>query len=970
MTIAVVLLAMAPSSAARSAHGAATDEVRLKQVWLNQVRQKPDTTHDRRDRRDLRDRSVRLQPDRAARPPNFIVVFADDLGYADIGPFSSLEGPARPRTPNLDRMAAEGVRLTNFYVAQAVCSASRAALLTGSYSNRIGITGALNHRATHGINTNEITIAELLKTRGYATAIYGKWHLGHERPFLPLQHGFDEYLGLPYSNDMWPRHPQQKGFYPELPLIDGDKVVKLDPDQSQLTTTYTERAVRFVERNRDTPFFLYLAHAMPHVPLFVSNKHRNTTAHGLYGDVIAEIDWSVGQVLDAVRRAGLDDNTLVIFTSDNGPWLSYGNHAGSAKGFREGKGTTFEGGVRVPFVARWPGRIPKGATGAVPAMTIDLLPTFARLAGAEVPHDRIIDGRDMWPLLANTANAAPPHEALFFYWGTELHAIRSGRWKLHLPHPYQSLERAGSDGSPGVYVRRELELSLFDLDADRAESTNIADRHPEVVTSLLEAAERARDDLGDSLTKRVGKNVRPAGTIESTQPARRPNVLLIMADDLNDDMATFGHGIVKTPNLDRLAARGVRFDRAYTQFPLCSPSRVSLLTGLRPDSTGVHDLQTDFRTVIPNVMTLPQLFKSNGYVAARVGKIYHYGNPGQIGTSGLDDSASWDAVINPRGIDKDEEAKLTNFTPARGLGSALAYYASPAADADHTDGKVAAETIALLEKHKDRPFFIGAGFYRPHCPFIAPQKYFDMYPLDRIPMPAAEPDSRAPPAAWFTTPPNWGLGEREQRETIRAYYASISFLDANIGRILDALERLRLLDDTIVVFVSDHGYHLGEKGQWMKQTLFERSARTPLIVAGAGVASKGRATSRIVELLDLYPTLADVAGLAAPQGLQGRSLRPLLRDPNASWEHPALTQVRRGPAASAYSGYSVRTEKWRYTEWDGGTRGVELYDETGDPAESNNLASDAKYTQVVSEMQQLLRRLIAGANRASPAPVR
>jgi iduronate 2-sulfatase len=438
--------------------------------------------------------------------------------------------------------------------------------------------------------------------------------------------------------------------------------------------------------------------------------------------------------------------------------------------------------------------------------------------------------------------------------------------------------------------------------------------------------------------------------------APRTNVLVIMADDLNNDMGTFGHPMVKTPNLDRLAARGVRFDRAYTQFPLCSPSRVSLLTGLRPDSTRVHDLVTDFRTTIPEVVTLPQAFKRQGYVSARVGKIYHYGNPGQIGTSGLDDPASWDVFVNPRGIDKDEEPKVTNYTPARGLGSALAYYASLAPDEDHTDGKVALETIALLEKNKDRPFFIGAGFYRPHCPFIAPKKYFDLYPLDRIPAPAASPDSGAPPAAWFTTPPHWGISEQAQRETIQAYYASISFLDANVGRVLDALDRLRLTDNTVVVFISDHGYHLGEQGQWMKQTLFERSARAPLIVAGPGVTAKGKSSSRIVEFLDLYPTLTALAAVRPPDGLQGRSLAPLLENPNAKWDHPAVTQVRRGPAASGYMGYSVRTEKWRYTEWDGGKKGVELYDEAGDPRELRNVAADPKHQRVVTEMQQLLRR--------------
>jgi arylsulfatase A len=446
----------------------------------------------------------------AQRLPNVIIVYADDLGYADIGSFSTQQDAARPRTPNLDRMAAEGVRLTNFYAAQAVCSASRMALLTGAYPNRVGIQGALNHTATYGINPDETTIAEVLKSRGYATAIYGKWHLGHEQPFLPRKHGFDEYFGLPYSNDMWPRHPQQKDFYPDLPLIENDAVVKLDPDQSQLTTWYTEHAVSFIERNRENPFFLYVPHAMPHVPLFVSDKFKGKTG-SLYADVISEIDWSVGQILDALKRTGLDDDTLVIFTSDNGPWLSYGNHAGSPGPFREGKGTTFEGGVRVPFVARWPGHIQKGQVAQLPAMNIDMLPTLAALAGATVPSERPIDGRSLWPVMSGERGATAPHEVLYFYEGAELNAVRSGNWKLHLPHPYQSLEFAGRDGIPGSYVRKEIELSLFDLEKDPAESTNVSAANPEIVKRLMEYVERAREDLGDSLTKRVGKNVRPAG---------------------------------------------------------------------------------------------------------------------------------------------------------------------------------------------------------------------------------------------------------------------------------------------------------------------------------------------------------------------------------------------------------------------------------------------------------------------------
>lgn len=444
------------------------------------------------------------------------------------------------------------------------------------------------------------------------------------------------------------------------------------------------------------------------------------------------------------------------------------------------------------------------------------------------------------------------------------------------------------------------------------------------------------------------------------QPARqRPNVLLIMADDLNNDLGTYGHPIVRTPNIDRLASRGLRFDRAYNQFPLCNPSRASLMTGLRPDTIRIYELQTQFRANVPDVVTLPQMFRRNGYYAARVGKIYHYGVPGQIGTSGLDDPPSWDAVVNPKGIDKDEEPLLTNFTPSRGLGSALAFYVSPSSDEEQTDGKVAAETIALLEANRNRPFFIAAGFYRPHCPFIAPKQYFDRYPLERIPVPkvSAEAMAKVPAAALFTRPLNWDIAEDGQRQSIRAYYASIAFLDANVGRLLSALERLKLTDNTIVVFMSDHGYNLGEHGQWMKQSLFERSARSPLIIAGPGVSTRGGASPRVVEYLDLYPTLAELTGLQPPSNLEGRSLAPLVKKPDAQWDHPAFTQVRRGAAPKFFMGYSVRTERWRYTEWDGGTQGAELYDEKNDPAELENLAEDPAHKAVVSELKRLLQRV-------------
>ncbi len=418
-----------------------------------------------------------------SRPPNVVLIVIDDLGYADLG----VTGAKGYATPHLDRMAAEGTRLSSFYVAQAVCSASRAAIMTGRYPQRVGILGALGPNSKTGIADSEVTIAELMKARGYATAIYGKWHLGDAPKFLPTRHGFDEYYGLPYSNDMWPRHPQRPEAYPPLPLIEGDKVIAHDPDQTQLTTDYTRRAVSFIERNRERPFFLYLPHAMVHVPLHVSDKHRGKTQRGLFGDAMAEVDWSVGEVLATLARLGIDRETLVVFTSDNGPWLTYGDHAGSALPLREGKGTTFEGGVRVPAIFRWPGRIPAGRVVDEMALTMDLLPTFARLAGATVPTDRTIDGRDIWPLFEG---GRTPHDAFFYHWGPELQAVRSGRFKLHLPHKYSTPSGHATEGRPVSTVPKEIALSLYDVVADPAETTDLAAQRPEEVSRLKALADR------------------------------------------------------------------------------------------------------------------------------------------------------------------------------------------------------------------------------------------------------------------------------------------------------------------------------------------------------------------------------------------------------------------------------------------------------------------------------------------------
>lgn len=456
----------------------------------------------------------------------------------------------------------------------------------------------------------------------------------------------------------------------------------------------------------------------------------------------------------------------------------------------------------------------------------------------------------------------------------------------------------------------------------------------------------------------------------------RPNVLLIAVDDLNNHLGCYGHPVVQSPNIDRLARRGVRFERAYCQFPWCSPSRSSMLTGLRPDSVKIFDLKTHFRQTVPNVVTLPQHFKNNGYFTARVGKLFHYGVPNDIGTSGLDDTLSWHTVRNPKGRDKAEEHLLTNVTPGVGLGAALAWLAADGTDEEQTDGMLATEAIRLLEQrvkggnglpeqptpsavqpNGKGPFFLAVGFFRPHCPFIAPKKYFDQYPLASIRLPGGPADDLAdvPSQALWEVARNWKLADTTRRQVIRAYYASITFMDAQVGRVLDALDRLGLARNTIVVLWSDHGYLLAEHGQWMKQSLFEEATRVPLIIAAPGARGNGKASPRSAELLDVYPTLADWCGLTQPAHLMGRSLVPLLGQPNQPWAYPAFTQVTR----KNVMGRSIRTDRWRYTIWDD-TRTAELdgpeelYDHQTDPQEYHNLANDSRRTGIKTTLRQQL----------------
>jgi len=417
-------------------------------------------------------------------PPNFVLIFTDDQGYQDVGVF----GSPLIKTPNLDRMAAEGMKFTDFYVGAPVCSASRSSLMTGCYCARVGVTGVFfPNRSRRGLNPDEITVAEVLKQKDYATACIGKWHLGDEQPFLPTRQGFDSYFGIPYSNDMSITRDGRRG----PPLMRNEEIIEHPANQATLTKRYTEEAVKFIKANKEQPFFLYLPHTMPHVPLYASEKFKGTSKRGLYGDVIEEIDWSVGQVLAALKQAGVEENTLVIFTADNGPWLSKGKHGGCALPLRDGKFTTYEGGMREPCIMRWPGRIPAGTTCSQIAATIDILPTFAALAGCKVPDDRVIDGRSILPLLEGKPGAKSPHQE-YFYRGT---AVRSGNWKLLLKA--RSTVRSRPAGPCP---------QLYDLATDISESKNLADERPEVVERLRKLLEKHNAELK--------ANSRPVGTLK------------------------------------------------------------------------------------------------------------------------------------------------------------------------------------------------------------------------------------------------------------------------------------------------------------------------------------------------------------------------------------------------------------------------------------------------------------------------
>ena len=897
---------------------------------------------------------------RPSRPPNVVILFADDLGYGDPGCY----GGRAAATPNIDRLAREGVRFTDFYVAQPVCSASRAALLTGCYPNRLSIQGALMPEDRHGLSAAETTLAELLRSRGYRTAAVGKWHLGHRPPFLPTRQGFDSYFGLPYSNDMWPFHPEtHPGHFPDLPLLDGERVINpaMTPaDQAKLTAAYTQRAVSFVEASArdEQPFFLYLAHSMPHVPLFAGEAFQGKSPGGLYGDVLSEIDASLGAVLAALERTGHADDTLVIFSSDNGPWLSYGNHAGSAGNLREGKGTVFEGGVRVPCVARLSGVIPAGQVCREPAMTIDLLPTLASLTGEALPEDstghclvegRPIDGHDITPLFTGLPTAGPSPERAYGFWylDNQLQGVRRGRWKLLLPHTARTMagQAPGADGRPGTYAPLEVKKSLYDLVADPGERQEISAAHPEVVAQLEQVAEEFRAELGDTLTQTRGSAVRPADRlpdeappVSGKKPKRSPNIIYVMTDDQGyGDLSAHGNPVLRTPHLDRLHSQSVRFTEFHAS-PTCAPTRSALLTGRHEFRSGVTHTIHERERLALSATTLPQRLSSAGYSSGIFGK-WHLGDEdayqplqrgfdrafihgaGGIGQSfpgscgDVPDNSYFDPWVRSDGIFQKTQGYCTDvfFTAA----------------------------LAWIDqcRQTDRPFFCMITPNAPHGPLDCPPGSDQQY---------LEPLAAA------------GIADPQERGNIAKFYGMIRNIDDNVGRLLERLEAWGLAENTLVVFTTDNGTATGEavfndQMRGKKGTPWRGGTRVPSLWRLPGEFPAGVDVSAVTAHIDVLPTLCELAGVGLPAEalVEGRSLVPLLRDKHAPWPTRSLyTHVGRwgrGEAAQAkWANCRVRRDQWSLVNVQNREAGWELYDIASDPGETRNVAAD--HPQIVAQL--------------------
>jgi arylsulfatase len=906
--------------------------------------------------------------------PNIILILMDDLGYGDLSSFGALNY----QTPNIDQLANQGIKLTNFLSAQAVCSASRAGILTGCYPNRIGISGALFPNSPVGLNPNEETIAELVKEQGYATGMFGKWHLGDKKEFLPLQHGFDEYIGIPYSNDMWPVDLEGKpitkiGAYkqdlPTLAIYEGNEpkiFLNTLEDQSKITNNLTQGSIRFIEKNKNRPFFLYLPHSMPHVPINASPKFKGKSQQGLYGDVLMEIDWSVGEIMKTLKKHHLEENTLVIFTSDNGPWLNYGNHAGSSGGLREGKGTTYEGGQRVPFIAYWKGKIKAGQISNQLAANMDVLPTISYLTQSKLPKKKI-DGVNLWPILAGNQQAEPRKKFLYYYRNNNLEAVRVGNWKLVLPHPGRTYEGflPANDGLSGKLNENfSVQQGLYDLRRDPGERYDVQQKYPEKLTELLQVAEEAREELGDDLKQQKGKENREIGRIA------RPNVVYIYADDLGyGELGAYGQKLIKTPFLDAMAKQGIKFTQHYTSAPVCAPARCMLLTGKHAGHSQIRgnfelggfsdETERGQMPLEENTFTIGHLMKNAGYQTAAIGKWglgmangtgdpnkqgfdYFYGLMDQkqahnFYPTHLWENGKWDTLRNEYVYVHENQGKknLTdvNFDKFKGK--------------EYAVDKMMDKAIHFIQENKNKPFFLYLPLPLPHLSLQVPEV-------------ALEPYLNAFPDSAY-------LGQKGYVPTKnpKATYAGmISYLDLQVGKILETLKKEKIDNQTIVFFSSDNGATFDVGGvdteffqstaglRGRKQDLYEGGIREPMIVRWPGVIPAGQISQIPSTQYDVLATLAELTNQKIPS-TDGISFLPSLFNRANQKQHDYL--YFEFPEKSGQIAIRIKNikavksnlKKNKNAPW-------EIYDLDSDPKESQDISK--KHPELIPQLDDIVKR--------------
>jgi arylsulfatase A-like enzyme len=858
---------------------------------------------------------------------NIILIMADDLGAETIGAY----GGSSYETPMIDQMAIEGVQFENAH-SQPLCTPSRVKIMTGQYNFR-------NYEEFAYLKPGSVTFGNILKDVGYQTLVAGKWQLVRSTKALPdvqgmdpVAAGFDEYF-------LWQLTPEERRGRYWNPTIADNTGLTTYPETDFGPSLVNERVLDYMQRNREEPFFIYYPMILPHAPFVATPDYPDAeTEQERFGAMMAYVDKMVGNVRQKAIDLGIADRTVIIFTGDNG---THGKITSTQNGVevKGGKGKTDATGTHVPFIV-WGPVVGEGGQKSLELVNFsDVLPTLVEVAGEKLPDGLTLDGRSLVPFIQNPGKT--DRQQMFIHY--------EPRWGKQM----ERLDRYAFDTQWKLYE----DGRLFDLAADPGEASALAEDRVEADALLAK--------------QRLNELIEGMGQSVHFKEESQPNVLLIMSDDLNMDLGTYGHPLVQSPNIDALANSGVAFSHAYSQYPVCNPSRSSLLTSLYPEQNGVIGNGPNFRDKVPNVKTLPQLLKENGYWTGRVGKIFHYGVPNEIGTPGRDDPISWNDTVNPIGIDANlgQEGKTERISEEiSNVGGALNWLSLPSEDSEHTDYKVATETIHLLEEHHPdktgKPFFLAAGFYRPHVPSIAPSKYFDRYPLEDIVLPERRDDDRddIPLAALADRPYQLDMTELQKKKVTQAYYATVTFMDAQVGRLLTALREQGLEDDTIVIFMSDHGFHLGAHDLWQKADLFEGSVRAPLIVSVPGAVANGKPSAAMVEYLDLYPTLMDLLGFEHPGWLEGQSLVPLLRGETEQHRPDSLSMARsvafrvhKELEETSIMGYTLRTDRYRYTEWNEGEYGVELYDYENDPMEFTNLAGKAE----VKDIQETLAKRLA-----------